>query len=141
MISPAQLTPLANSPPAKLPTALSMQQGVKPAGGDAVQNARDLKDAFQQFVGETFFGQLMKSMRQTASEPAYLHGGMAEEQFQGRLDQQVAQDMAAAGSGGLADNLFASQFPEEAALLSPAPANPMTSDNNSLQALDALRRR
>jgi hypothetical protein len=51
-----------------------------------VKQARELKEAFTQFVGETFFGQMLKSMRQTVQEPAYFHGGMAEEQFQARLD-------------------------------------------------------
>lgn len=131
---------LANSPAAKLPTALSLQ-GAKPGTDTAVQDARELKEAYQQFVGETFFGQLMKSMRQTVGEPAYLHGGMAEEQFQARLDQQIAQDMAATGSNGLADELFASQFPEQAKLLADQPSEGNAGTSNLLRGLDTLRRR
>ena len=123
---------LANGP-AKSPVSL------KAAAGDAsVENARDLKQAFTQFVGETFFGQMLKSMRATVGEPAYFHGGMAEEQFQAQLDQHLAQDMASAGAGGFADSLFRSQFPQEAALLD-AEAKP--AGDNGLAALDALRRR
>lgn len=143
MLTTPSLSPLATSAPARLPAGLSQNSG-KTAGGERMEEARDLKDAFQQFVGETFFGQMLKSMRQTVSEPAYFHGGMAEEQFQSRLDQQISQDMAASGAGGFADSLFTSQFPDEAALLASSNADPTTGgpqQNNALEALDTLRRR
>ena len=124
---------LANGP-AKSPVSL------KAAAGDAsVENARDLKQAFTQFVGETFFGQMLKSMRATVGEPAYFHGGLAEEQFQAQFDQQVAQDLAGSGAGGLAEGLFQSQFPNEAALLASQAQRP--TDHGGLAGLDALRRR
>ncbi|MEO0529650.1 MAG: rod-binding protein [Planctomycetota bacterium] len=136
MLSPVSSPSLLTSAEAKLPAALS-PLGRETNDSDAVHQARELKAAFQQFVGETFFGQLMKSMRETVNEPAYLHGGMAEEQFQARLDQQIAQDMAATGSDNLAENLFASQFPAEAELLATTPSE----EASPLKALDALRRR
>lgn len=106
-------------------------------GADSLEEARDLRQAFGQFVGETFFGQMLKAMRATVGEPAYFHGGMAEEQFQARLDQQVAQDLAQEGGAGLAADLFRAQFPAQAALLDRTDA----ADTQGLGALDALRRR
>ncbi len=102
---------------------------------DQVADAKELKKAFSQFVGETFYGTMLKSMRQTVGEPAYFHGGQAEELFQGRLDQQLSADMASADGKDFATALFKNQFPAEAALLRETEQQP-----NSLAALDTLRR-
>jgi len=115
---------------AKAPAGLTA--AARGEASDAGRAAK-LKETFTQFVGETFYGQMLKSMRATVGEPAYFHGGSAERQFQARLDQQLAQDMASSGSAGLADDLFESQFPAEAELLREA--------QTPLAALDGLRRR
>ncbi len=61
-----------------------------PAAIGAAQNPQ-LRKAFDAFVGETFFGQLLHSMRKTVGKPAYFNGGRAEEIFQQQLDQVLAQ--------------------------------------------------
>lgn len=110
----------------------------------SVEEARVLKQAYSQFVGETFFGSMLKSMRQSVGEPAYFHGGMAEEQFQARLDQQMAADLASGQGSMFADSLFRHQFPQAAATLDaaarPAEADANT-DANALDALNTLRSR
>jgi hypothetical protein len=65
-----------------------------------------LKEVFGQFVGETFFGQMMKSMRQTVGKPAYFHGGRAEEVFQGQLDQKLVEEVAKASDEKLTQPMF-----------------------------------
>lgn len=134
--------------PAKAPQAVTDQLAAAKgaAGSDRVAQAKELKQAYTQFVGETFFGQMLKAMRQSVGEPAYFHGGSAERQFQAQLDQHLAQDMGGAGAGGLADDLFASQFPEEAALLAEQvtlaePVTPAAPTDSPLAQLDHLRRR
>ena len=123
--------------PAKAPANLLGQKADKPDDTtDLVARAEDIKETFAQFAGETFFGQLMKSMRNTVQEPAYFHGGMAERQFQAQLDQQIAQDLAVSGAADFADGMFRQQFPDEAALLDAQNKQP-----NGLDQLDALRRR
>ena len=57
----------------------------------------ELREVFDQFVGETFFGQLLKAMRQTVHEPAYFHGGRGEKVFQAQLDQVLAAKMSEVG--------------------------------------------
>ncbi|MGA2034544.1 MAG: rod-binding protein [Thermoguttaceae bacterium] len=59
------------------------------------QNPR-LRKAFDQFVGESFYGQMLKAMRKTVEKPAYLNGGNAEDMFTGQLDQILAQKLAGA---------------------------------------------
>ena len=74
----------------------------------------ELKEKFSQFVGEAFYGQMMKSMRSSVGKPAYFHGGHAEEVFQGQLDQTMAQHFTKASASKLADPMFAQQFPQYA---------------------------
>ncbi|HWB07708.1 MAG TPA: rod-binding protein [Pirellulales bacterium] len=65
-----------------------------------------LREAFDQFVGETFYGQMLGSMRKTVGKPAYFHGGRAEEVFQGQLDQVVAEQMAKANANSFTGPMF-----------------------------------
>ena len=46
-------------------------------------NQDELREKFTQFVGETFYGQMIKSMRSTVGKPAYFHGGQAERSVSG----------------------------------------------------------
>jgi Rod binding domain-containing protein len=102
-----------------------------------VKNAGDLKQAFNDFVGKSFYGEMLKSMRSTVGEPAYFHGGNAEKIFQQQLDHQLADDMTKSNSGDLANAMFKRQFPKEAGVLAAAEQKSAA----SLTDLSALRRR
>ncbi len=54
----------------------------------------EVEEKFQQFVGESLFGQMLKSMRKSVPKSAYFHGGRGEEVFQQQLDQIVAEKMS-----------------------------------------------
>lgn len=84
----------------------------------------DLRDKFTQFVGETFYGQMIKSLRSTVGEAAYFNGGQAEKAFRGQLDQQLAEHLTEATADRFAKPLFRRQFPhlaEQAANRGDAP--------------------
>jgi hypothetical protein len=70
------------------------------------QDRPELRDAFDQFVGETFYGQMLHAMRQTVGKPAYFHGGRAEEVFQGQLDQMLAEQISKATSDSFTGPMF-----------------------------------
>ena len=76
--------------------------------------SEDLREQFTQFVGEAFFGQMLKAMRATVGKPAYFHGGRAEEVFQGQLDQQLAEHMTETSAKRFAEPMFERQFPQYA---------------------------
>jgi len=95
--SPAARAALASAPTS--PTPPSSLTG--PAGDDA-----ELRGTFQQFVGETFFGQLLQAMRKLTDKPAYFHGGRAEEIFQQRFDQLLAQKLAQSSSAQIAEPMY-----------------------------------
>jgi Rod binding domain-containing protein len=84
---------------------------------DELDAARQLQSAYREFVGKTFFGQLLKSMRQTVGKPAYFHGGQTEEVFRSQLDEQLADHMTTASAAQFADPMFRQQFPRQATLL------------------------
>lgn len=76
--------------------------------GQKAEGAEDdkLRDALDQFVGETFYGMMLKSMRKTVGKPAYFHGGRAEEVFQQQLDQVLAEKLTAASSEQLTEPMY-----------------------------------
>lgn len=53
-----------------------------------------LEDAFQDFVGQTFFAEMIKAYRSTQQPSAYFHGGRAEEIFQGQFDQLMTEQLS-----------------------------------------------
>jgi hypothetical protein len=77
----------------------------------ATERNDELRERFTQFVGETFYGQMIKAMRSTVGKPAYFHGGRAEEVFRGQLDQALAEHMTQASADQFSGPLFERQFP------------------------------
>jgi flagellar protein FlgJ len=124
-INPAQLNPIK---PLR-PSANSQES--------QVDGARDLQKAYRDFVGKTFYGQMMKSMRQTVGKPAYFYGGQTEEAFRSQLDQQMADSLTKASADKFADPMFRLQFPQQAKLLAEADKRSAA----SLTDLSGLRRR
>jgi peptidoglycan hydrolase FlgJ len=97
--------------PAKLPPRiLSSPSTAGPQRPDAPRTD-EVRKHFTQFVGETFYGQMLKSMRATVGKPAYFDGGRAEEVFRGQLDQALAEQMTKASADRFVDPLFERQFP------------------------------
>jgi peptidoglycan hydrolase FlgJ len=66
----------------------------------------EVREAFHDFVGQTFFMQLLAEMRKTVDKPAYLHGGQAEEIFQGQLDQVLAERLSDASAEQFSGLMF-----------------------------------
>lgn len=66
----------------------------------------ELKKAFTDFVGQTFYGQMLKSLRSTVEKPAYFHGGRGEEMFQEQMDQVLSGQLTNATSENFAGPMF-----------------------------------
>jgi Rod binding domain-containing protein len=132
MSSLSQINVASLAPP-NIPPALRLGvgneanglQGLPAEGNDA------LREAFTQFVGESFYGQMIKAMRSTVGKPAYFDGGRAEEAFRGQLDQALSEHMTSATADRFADPMFRRQFPQQAE----------TAANSGLKDLGQLMRR
>ncbi len=85
---------LSSISPARADVALQQNATSQPAAPPADAT----REAFDDFVGQTFFGQMLKAMRSTVGKPAYFHGGQAEEIFRGQLDQVLAEKMSDAAA-------------------------------------------
>jgi len=122
------------------PSQLNVINPLRPSAASAEQQiseAKEVRDTFRTFIGESFFGQMLKSMRTTQGKPAYFHGGHAEEVFRGQLDQTLAQEMTKSSADKIADPMFRQQFPKQAEILRRAEE----STKPSLADLDQLKRR
>ena len=84
------------------------QQAMALAAEDpmAAADQPELREAFDDFVGQTFYGTLLKEMRKTVGEPAYFHGGRAEEIFQSQLDQTLVEEISSATADTITGPMF-----------------------------------
>jgi hypothetical protein len=82
------------------------QQKVDPSQTAKRESSSELREKFDEFVGKTFYSQMLKSMRQTVGKPAYMHGGRAEEVFQAEMDQILVEEMAEATSDQFTGPMF-----------------------------------
>jgi len=72
----------------------------------AAKDPEELQKTFQDFVGQTFFGQMIASMRSTQEEVPYFNGGRAEKIFQGQLDQTLAEELSDSSAAQFSDPMF-----------------------------------
>lgn len=86
------------------PSVLGPAAPKPPAAGN--KDNPELREAFDQFVGQTLFGQMLSSMRKTVGKPAYFHGGRAEEIFTQQLDQVLSEKIAKASADTLTGPMF-----------------------------------
>ena len=84
------------------PLSAPSPQPPAPSGG----SGDEVRDAFHDFVGQTFFTQLLSEMRKTVEKPAYFHGGQAEEIFQGQMDQMLAEKLSDASAEQFSGPMF-----------------------------------
>jgi peptidoglycan hydrolase FlgJ len=90
-------------------TNLKEQVGTnsEPAGKPEIPEAsEELRKAFQDFVGQTLFSQMISSMRRTQEGAAYFNGGQAEKIFQGQLDQVLSEELSNASASSISDPMF-----------------------------------
>lgn len=65
-----------------------------------------LREAFHNFVGQTFFSQMLSSLRSTQQGAAYFNGGQTEKIFQGQLDQILSEELTKSSADQIADPMF-----------------------------------
>lgn len=78
----------------------------EPTKAEKTPGKLDTREAFDNFVGEVFYGQLLKAMRSTQGKPAYFHGGRAEEVFQQQFDQVLTEELTKSGADQFTGPMF-----------------------------------
>ena len=101
-----QTTNLASGP--RLP--LDLQSASRTPGPNSPDlsspDDSELRKRFTEFVGQTLFGSMLASMRESVGKPAYMHGGRTEEVFQGQLDQEIVKELTEASADTIADPMY-----------------------------------
>jgi len=85
-------------------SAWTLSASPTPPDQDAKSQA--LRRNFDDFVGQTLFGEMLKSMRKSQQKPAYFHGGRAEEVFQQQLDQVLTEKLSQASAEKVAGPMY-----------------------------------
>jgi len=70
------------------------------------ESTDELKTAFHDFVGQTFFGEMIKAYRSSQQPSKYFHGGRAEEIFQGQFDQVLTEKLSEASASKIAEPMY-----------------------------------
>jgi len=90
---------------------LKAAQTAKPPGLDglkdvASKNNPELRKAFDSFVGQTFYGQMLDAMGKTAGKPAYMYGGRTEEVFRQKLNDVLAEKLSQSSADKFTGPMF-----------------------------------
>jgi hypothetical protein len=88
------------------PNLLASAPPAPPPAPGKESNDRQAREMFDQFIGQTFYGQMIASMRQTVGKPAYFHGGRAEEIFGKQLDETLAAEMTRRTAGDFSGPMY-----------------------------------
>ena len=72
----------------------------------AEANEKQFRELLHQFIGQTLFGQMLKSMRATQEKNPLLHGGHAEEMYQSMLDMELTDQLTQATSRTLSEPMY-----------------------------------
>ncbi len=94
------------SPIGPMPATSLVQEMRSPTPPRDADDPARLKKEFQNFVGETCFGQMLRSMRKTVDRPEYTYGGRGEEVFQQQLDQLLVERITEVSAERFADPMF-----------------------------------
>ena len=66
----------------------------------------ELRQAFDDFVGQTLFGSMLAEMRKGLEGPAYFGGGRTEAVFQGQLDQHMVEEISRASASSITEPMY-----------------------------------
>jgi len=69
-------------------------------------NEKQFRELLHQFIGQTLFGQMLKSMRATQEKNPYFDGGQAEEIYQSMLDMELTDQMTKSTSKTLSEPMY-----------------------------------
>jgi Rod binding domain-containing protein len=69
-------------------------------------NEKQFREVLHQFIGQTLFGQMLKSMRSTQEKNPYFHGGQSEEIYQSLLDMELTDQLTKSSSRSISEPMY-----------------------------------
>ncbi len=86
----------------------AIQSGSSPSASHVEGKAAALRRSTGEFVGDIFYGTLLRQMQKSGFKTKYMSGGRAEEAFQGQLAQVLAKKIGRSGNDPVTNSLFKS---------------------------------
>ena len=87
-------------------TVTRLDSGVPAKESVADAEEKQFRELLHQFIGQTLFGQMLKSMRATQEKNPFFHGGQSEEIYQSMLDMELTDQMTQATSKTLSEPMY-----------------------------------
>ena len=72
----------------------------------AEANEKQFRELLHQFIGQTLFGQMLKSMRSTQEKNPFFHGGQSEEIYQSLLDMELTDQLTQSSSRTISEPMY-----------------------------------
>ena len=69
-------------------------------------NEKQFREVLHQFIGQTLFGQMLKSMRSTQEKNPFFHGGQSEEIYQSLLDMELTDQLTKSSSRTISEPMY-----------------------------------
>ena len=120
-------------------SSLSGKPDVRKPPIDKQALREDAREAFQKAIAGTFYRHMLKALRESTGQAAYMNGGQAEEIFMSQLDEVLIDRMSESSGGKFSDRLFEQQFPQFRAFAMKAPqsgSEPATDDATPAKPVD-----
>lgn len=76
--------------------------------GESATPDSELRGIVGEFVGNVFYGTLLRQMEQTTIKGKYMHGGRGEEVFQSQLHMEYAKRLGRAPGDPIAERIYES---------------------------------
>ena len=92
------MTPIHASMPAAATAAHARLQSAS-AGTNRKKGNAEFAQKFNEVLGQTMYGMMLKSLRKTSHKTPYFNGGRTEEVFGQQLDQVLAEKMGRRDAG------------------------------------------
>jgi hypothetical protein len=87
-----------------------------PTAATGASSDQGLRKRLGEFVGNIFYGTLIKQMQESKLKGKYFHGGRGEEVFQGQLGMELAGRLGKAANNAVVNSLCASVSRQDQAL-------------------------
>jgi hypothetical protein len=106
------LTPSSHAPASAVWQAGPKQPPVadRPAGPSAPPGLPgdnpELRKTFTAFVGQTFYGELVRQLRASVPKSPLIHGGFGEDVFQSQLDQILVERISQASAPRFSEPMY-----------------------------------
>jgi len=109
MLTPVlHAAPLTSSGwPASDPRAIASDRATAtPAAPPLPGDRPELREAFNAFVGQTFYGELVRQLRASVPKSPLTHGGFGEDVFQSQLDQILVERISQASASRISQPMY-----------------------------------